>query len=343
MNILNYSHNEYLIKMPEKLKFEKNRTKFAQHCPCGKSNKDGKFSPFKGYSDKGKCFSCDEIFLPGFQKSNIHDYSHNEYPVKPNQEYSENSMTSSTINESIFKKSTYHFKKNNFFRFLMNLFGEEKASELCEMYYVGSATKSRTVFWQVDYHGSVRSGKVMSYSAETGKRNKSRNAFPTWVHSELKLQNFELRQCLFGEHLLKQSRKKVGIVESEKTAIICAGMKTDRVWLATGGKTGLSPFKFKNLKESNVKLFPDLGEYDFWSTKSDNLGISNISVSSYLEERAPNEDRSNGFDLADYFIQAILDEREIESKKQSLLNNPLINLMISTFDIDRSRIEFRAM
>lgn len=43
----------------------------------------------------------------------------------------------------------------------------------------------------------------MCYNAETGHRVKEPQAFVSWAHSELKLQDFHLKQCLFGEHLLK--------------------------------------------------------------------------------------------------------------------------------------------
>jgi hypothetical protein len=33
-------------------------------CPCGKSNKDGKFVPFEGHTKFGFCHSCSETILP---------------------------------------------------------------------------------------------------------------------------------------------------------------------------------------------------------------------------------------------------------------------------------------
>ena len=62
----------------------------------------------------------------------------------------------------------------------------------------------------------------------------------TWVHSELKLPDFKLRQCFFGEHLLtdKTTTKTIAIVESEKTAIIAIHFIPDFIWLATGGMNG---------------------------------------------------------------------------------------------------------
>ena len=92
-------------------------------------------------------------------------------------------------------------------------------SRLFEMYRIGTSSKwgGATVFWQTDINGQVRTGKVMCYNAETGHRVKEPQAFVSWAHSELKLQDFHLKQCLFGEHLLKNSSSPVMLVESEKT------------------------------------------------------------------------------------------------------------------------------
>jgi len=52
------------IKEPlPKLNLDKKRF-LVKYCPCGKSNKDGKFVPYVGYDEKGYCHSCCETFLP---------------------------------------------------------------------------------------------------------------------------------------------------------------------------------------------------------------------------------------------------------------------------------------
>ena len=60
----------------------------------------------------------------------------------------------------------------------------------------------------------------MCYNAETGHWVKEPQAFVGWAHSELKLQDFHLKQCLYGEHLLTNSSSPVMLVESEKTAVV---------------------------------------------------------------------------------------------------------------------------
>ena len=89
------------------------------------------------------------------------------------------------------------------------------------------------------YSGRVRTGKVMLYNPENGRRIKEPHNYITWVHSILKKENFNLRQCLFGEHLLSSDQQRpVALVESEKSALISSFYLPQYLWIASGGKNG---------------------------------------------------------------------------------------------------------
>ncbi len=57
------------------------------------------------------------------------------------------------------------------------------------------------------------------------------------------------------------------LVESEKTAIICACLNPDCVWLATGGKGQLND-RVEVLAGRKVIAFPDVDGYDTWVQKA---------------------------------------------------------------------------
>ena len=46
------------------LDFDSKKRFRVKICPCGKSNKDGKFVPYVGYENKGFCHSCGKTFIP---------------------------------------------------------------------------------------------------------------------------------------------------------------------------------------------------------------------------------------------------------------------------------------
>ncbi|MBT4969895.1 MAG: hypothetical protein HOM80_12890, partial [Bacteroidetes bacterium] len=65
-----------------KLELDKKRFR-VKNCPCGKSNKDGKFVPYIGYEDKGYCHSCGETFLPDLLQSEQMDIPHSNVDKIP--------------------------------------------------------------------------------------------------------------------------------------------------------------------------------------------------------------------------------------------------------------------
>lgn len=145
-----------------------------------------------------------------------------------------------------------NYSQNAFVRFLLNLFPDCSAeiNKAVNDYRIGTTKTGRTVFWQIDKNNRIRTGKIIAYDAATGKRIKSIN--PNWTHAELKKRNllaqdFNLKQCFFGEHLLRNnSDKATYIVEAEKTAVIASICHPENVWLAIGSKQSL---KFDRLKQ----------------------------------------------------------------------------------------------
>lgn len=195
---------------------------------------------------------------------------------------------------------------NHFVKFLINLFGVEVASQLVSSYFIATSKhwNGATVFWQIDTQGKVRTGKIMLYSPTTGKRVKEPFNHINWVHKALKQPEFELRQCLFGEHLLIDKIKPVAIVESEKTAVIASVYLPQFIWVAVGSLTNLNAEKCSILKGRTVTLFPDLNGFDKWSSKAKELShLAIFTVSDLLERKATEAEKKQGFDLADYLIK----------------------------------------
>lgn len=214
--------------------------------------------------------------------------------------------TISFIDDSIFKASLKGYDDNCFVKYLVRLFGHDTADEIIRTYSIGTSKhwNGATVFWQIDCSGKIRTGKIMLYDPLTGKRVKEPFNHITWVHSALKLNNYELQQCLFGEHLLKGCSKPVAIVESEKTAIIASVYFPKFIWLATGSLSNLTMEKCSILKNRDVVLFPDLKGYGKWLEKSKDLSvITKFVVSDFLERKANIEEQRQGLDLADYLVQ----------------------------------------
>lgn len=200
---------------------------------------------------------------------------------------------------------------NHFVKYLIKLFGAENTGALVSRYFIASSSywKGATVFWQIDARGKIRTGKIMLYSPDTGKRVKEPFNHINWVHKALKVADFELKQCLFGEHLLADKTKPVAIVESEKTAVIASAYLPQFIWVAVGSLTNLNEEKCSVLKGRTVTLFPDLNGFEKWSEKAKALSeIAAVTVSDLLEKKATEGERKQGLDLADYLIRFSLNE-----------------------------------
>lgn len=158
------------------------------------------------------------------------------------------------------------YQLNPLIKYLISKFGESKVMELIAKYRIGiddtsSFTKDWVIFWQFDKDNNIRSGKMIKYN-DQGKRCKDVSS--TWYHKkhlngQPLFTDFNLKQCLFGEHLIPTATKPIAIVESEKTALIASIHLDKHLWVACGGLNQLSASKMEILRNRSVTLFPDLG------------------------------------------------------------------------------------
>lgn len=243
----------------------------------------------------------------------------------------------SYIDRGLMERTLSNYSINPLFVFLTGIIGKEETERIFRLYKVGTSKKwgGATVYWQIDRHGRVRSGKVMLYNSTDGHRVKEPHSFVSWVHSELHLQNFNMKQCLFGEHLLPQyPSKPVAIVESEKSALISAHFMSDFIWLATGGIHGC--FKEENiqvLKNRSVMLCPDLGAFEAWKAKIPMLSAvcSKVIISEHLELVATEEQRKSGLDIADFLLMT---ETPVMALQRMIKRNPCIGTLIERLQLE---------
>lgn len=235
------------------------------------------------------------------------------------------------------RRSLADYKRNPLFTFLSGVFGENETARIFQLYCVGTSKKwgGSTVFWQIDRQQRVRTGKIMLYDPATGHRVKEPRSYVSWVHTELRLEHFNMKQCLFGEHLLADNPSKaVAIVESEKSALIATHFMPDFVWLATGGIHGCFNADIIGvLKNRAVILCPDLGAKDVWREKARLLSAvcSKVVFSDKLEQCATDEQRERGLDIADFLLMT--DTPAITLQKM-IKRCPSLQTLIDRFQLE---------
>ncbi len=214
----------------------------------------------------------------------------------------------SYIDRKLMKQALTNYGMNPLYIYLSGVLGKDETLRIFRLYHVGTSKKwgGSTVYWQIDWQGNVRTGKIMLYNPTTGHRVKEPRSYVSWVHTELNLQDYNLKQCFFGEHLLPENpTKPIAIVESEKSALIASHYMPEFIWLATGGMHGC----FKSdvvsvLKGRSVMLCPDLGAPKAWQAKTFMLAsvCSKVVLSDCLEQCATDEQRKSGLDIADFLL-----------------------------------------
>ncbi len=180
---------------------------------------------------------------------------------------------------------------NTHVEWLQRVFNPADVERVVSEYQIGGTREGHAVFWQRDAEGGVRTGKIMAYNPTTGKRQKGSGSVD-WVHSTMLrqglIEEFSLRQCLYGEHLLKRYPTHiVGVVESYKTAHIASILMPHIVWTATDSLSGLSCERLAGLRHRHVIFFPDEGRgYEEWSAKIPKIAQEvgfDYRISSFME------------------------------------------------------------
>ena len=137
-------------------------------------------------------------------------------------------------------------------------------------YGVGTVTKGdfigAPIFYRYDQNKRIYPGQIITYSKK-GKRNKSANKRITNSGISLDKTAKISKPIYFGSHLIKAPfTKKIGLVESPKTALIAALYEPTFIWVATCGMSCFSPnengkLRMQPLKPHPIVVFPDADAY----------------------------------------------------------------------------------
>ena len=292
------------------------RYQMAKECPCGKSNKDGKFSPFKGqeqgFAKYGKCHSCDQVFLP----PNTHDQNQI------------GSTTQKYIDPDILTQSMSAYDKTNFYKYCVCIFPEQVVRQVFLSMFIGGAMDGATVFWLVDSKGRVCQPKNIFYGTD-GKRDKSK---PPMVPAQYKGGEGYF-PCAFNAYNTSvQEEDVIAVVESEKTAALCtlAFPNLDITWISGGGATAMSGDKAHEIRERQVLILYD----------ADEAGREGAAKLDHLLKKKkcqvlqvdPFEDLTNGYDLADFIADYHNSEEKMNWMRKFLQDK--INSMSSSESLD---------
>ncbi len=252
-------------------------------CPCGNSNKDGKYLVFP--NKVGYCHSCSKTFyLPGAS-------------VDASKRITE-PRESNFVPAEIVRASLTWFEHNPLIQYLIGKHGKERVMESANDFFIGTTKDKSTLFWYIDKHGCPRKGKSILFKAD-GHRTEIQKFVGDYNNEN------GYFGCLFGEHLMFKNPniKNISLVESEKSAFVAWMYFKDSLWLATSGATGLTDEKRFALKGYSIAIYPDCDEpgrnnADKWVEK-----LKGFEVSAVIHDLDPS--RNDGADIADFIDESV--------------------------------------
>ncbi len=237
----------------------------------------------------------------------------------------------------VLKQTLSAYEQNVFIQNLLNRvkypFEVSDIEKVISLYNLGTVKngyrKGAITFPFIDIQNKVRAIQVKQFDETnhtTGtdflhsiiEKHCTRNSkpLPDWLQAYNK--NETKVSCLFGEHLLnKYKNNPVALIEAPKTAVYCSlyfgypEHNENFLWLAVYNLSSLNLNKCQTLKGRDVYLFPDLSKdgkaFELWSNKAkeieSKLQGTKFHVSDLLEKLAPEQDKQNGNDIADYLIK----------------------------------------
>ncbi len=266
---------------------------------CGRCNRESKC----GYHYKPKQYFADNPNGSKFVKNRVRNCGQNTNILRARQKQAKDF---DFIAPEHLTATLGNYDRNNFVQFLFDLFPDclDEIQAVLKMYLVGTF-EDYTCLPSIDRLNRVCRAKLMRFNRANGKRLKG-DYDTSSLPAKLKLkESFQYKQVFFGEHLLsKYPNKPIAIVEAEKTAIIASLCFPEFIWLGSNSKTWLKVERLKRLDNRQITLYPDADGFDQWqeiALDAQRQGL-NVKTSRLIENFATDEQKQNGYDLADYLI-----------------------------------------
>ena len=191
--------------------------------------------------------------------------------------------------------------KSALYFFLCSLFPADEVSRVFRLYRIGATKEFKTAapalasaFPYLNAEGLCVDVHLMPYETNGHRRRNGYNQ--NWLMAKKKQGDRRAPWPLFGEHLLPLNPSApVGVVESEKTALIAALCAPGYVWTATASLSNLNARRCAALAGRECYVFPDADGVDGWHEKALDLynkGFNVFFCGDYIKThaQAPKDD-----------------------------------------------------
>lgn len=183
-------------------------------------------------------------------------------------------------------------------------FTHEQMHRAAERFRLGRSRSGQPIYWMIDDMGRCLDGHIGD----------------AWVSAMLKARCPELApyltvtHCLFGLHQTSlNDAKAIGIVESERSAVLLSELCPELLWLAYAYPTNMTIDQFEALQGRQVTFYPRTDPtkdiYVSFLEMADQVRRAyrsiDISVSPFLEDNATDSQKQRHIDLVDYLFDTL--------------------------------------
>lgn len=211
------------------------------------------------------------------------------------------------VDMTIVEKRATCGKYSMLYQFLCRYFNPDEVRRIFKLYLVGGIYDGWCAFPLINADGHCVD---IHYQAYDKNGHRWKEGGQTWELARQKKSDRRAPWCLFGEHLINaRPDAPIGIVESEKTALIASLYMPDYVWLATVGLVRLKAETCAAVMEREIYLFPDADGIQAWKEKAEKMkaeGFNNLIIAADFVMRYAERPKD---DLADIILKQIENER----------------------------------
>ena len=186
-------------------------------------------------------------------------------------------------------------------------FTQDQMHRAAERFHLGRSKSGKTIYWMIDDIGCALDGRIGDTWVSTMLKARYPTAAP-YVHFD---------HCLFGLHQISECDEPtnrimpIGIVESERSAVLLSELCPDLLWLAYIYGSNLNVSNFESLQGRKITLFPRTDSvketYLSFLELTDQVKRCykdiDISVSRFLEDNANDDQKRREIDLLQYLLE----------------------------------------
>ena len=186
-------------------------------------------------------------------------------------------------------------------------FTQDQMHRAAERFHLGRSKSGKTIYWMIDDIGCTLDGRIGDTWVSTMLKARYPTAAP-YVHFD---------HCLFGLHQISECDEPtnrimpIGIVESERSAVLLSELCPDLLWLAYIYGSNLNVDSFESLQGRKITLFPRTDSvketYLSFLELADQVKRCykdiDISVSRFLEDNANDDQKCREIDLLQYLLE----------------------------------------